>query len=317
MLGTIIEMEPSILDATFPDGSTFCASDTYVRVWLADAMRWSRRKGTRAAHKLPANWEELVERSFIRKVHLIKEYDILSCLYVNSDQTQVVYAPGDKMTWAERGAKQIELQGHDEKRAFTVLVSLANDGTLLPFQAIYQGYTPCSCPSAAAPHYDDAVNAGIRFEHSNSKNYWSNQKTMQEFVNSILAPYFEEAKRKVGRPPEQKCIWQIDVWSVHRSLEFRQWMAKNHPTIILDYVPGGCTGVAQPADVGFQRAFKLSIKRSYHEDLVTEILDQRKKGEEISFDTRLPVLRNRSVRWLWNAFKVLGKDTFIRKVCWL
>ena len=315
MIATIMEMEPAILCQTFKDGTTFRASDTYIRGWLHDALKWSRRKGTQAAHKLPNDWEDQVERSFLRKVYLIKEYDLLSSLYVNSDQMQVVYAPSDKMTWAETGARQIDLEGNDEKRAFTVLVSIANDGSLLPFQAIYHGGTTRSCPNVSAPHYDNAIKASFRFEYSGTKTYWSNQKTMQDFVNHILAPYFENAKKKAGRPPEQRCIWQIDVWSVHRSIEFREWMKKNHPTIILDYVPGGCTGVAQPSDIGFQRGFKLSVKRSYHEDLVMEIMDQSKRGEKvITLNNRLPVLRDRTVCWLWNAFKALNRPLFIKKV---
>ncbi|KAF8233300.1 hypothetical protein L208DRAFT_1267170 [Tricholoma matsutake] len=49
-----------------------------------------------------------------------------------------------------------------------------------------------------------------------------------------------------------------------------------HHTIILDCIPGGCTGVAQLCDVGIQQPWKLSIKRSYHEDIVSKILEQLK-----------------------------------------
>jgi hypothetical protein len=141
MLATIIQMNPEILEITFKDGSNFRASDSFVRGWLHKALEWSFRKATRAAQKLPEKWEDLCERSFLRKAYIIKEHDIPPELYVNSDQTQVTYAPGDKMTWADTGAKQVSLTKTDEKRAFTVMVSVASDGTLLPFQAIYQGKT--------------------------------------------------------------------------------------------------------------------------------------------------------------------------------
>ena len=137
MLATIIHMNPGILKMSFKDGSKFRASDTFVRGWLHSALDWSWRKATRSAHKLPENWEEQCEKSTFRKAYTIKEHDIPAELYVNSDQTQLVYAPGDKMTWAERGANQVTLTGTDEKRAFTLKVSVASDGTLLPFQAVY------------------------------------------------------------------------------------------------------------------------------------------------------------------------------------
>jgi hypothetical protein len=96
---------------------------------------------TQAAQKLPENWEDQCERSFFCKAYIIKEHDIPAELFVNSGQTQLMYAPGDKMTWADTGAKQVSLINTDEKCAFTVMVSIASDRTLLPFQAIYQEKT--------------------------------------------------------------------------------------------------------------------------------------------------------------------------------
>ena len=99
-------------------------------------LEWSVQKVTQAAQKLPENWEEQCEMSVSRKMYIIKEEDIPPELYANSDQTHVVYAPGNTLTWAETGAKQVSLVGTDEKQAFTVMVTVASNGTLLPFQAI-------------------------------------------------------------------------------------------------------------------------------------------------------------------------------------
>jgi hypothetical protein len=147
ILATVTTMRPEILQAKFGDGSTFKASDTFVRCWVRRHLNWTERKATRAAQKLPVNWEEVCNKSRLRKAYSIKEFDITAKLYVNSDQTQGVYAPGDKMTYAETGAKQVSLVGGDEKRAFTIMVSVASNGTLLPFQAIFEGKTELSCPS--------------------------------------------------------------------------------------------------------------------------------------------------------------------------
>jgi hypothetical protein len=219
------------------------------------------------------------------------------------------------MTWAERGANQVSLTGTDEKRAFTLMVSVASDGTLLPFQAVYQGLTNRSCPSASSPNYQNAIAAGFQLVYSGTNTYWSNQQTMKLFVNDILAPYYDNKKKALGLPKDQKSLWQIDVWSVHRSNGFRYWMRVTHPTIILYFVPGGCTGVHQPCDVGIQRPLKLSTKRSYHEDVVEEMLVQiDKKSEIFTIDDRIMILRNRSVRWLWNAYNSVNKKEIVQKV---
>jgi hypothetical protein len=52
------------------------------------------------------------------------------------------------MTWNQTGSKQVAVVGMDEKQAFTLLVSVAADGTILPFQAIYQGKMKLSLPVA-------------------------------------------------------------------------------------------------------------------------------------------------------------------------
>lgn len=297
------------------DGSTFRASDSFMRRWLHESMHWSRRKATQAAQKKPLNWEDLCEKSALRKAHLIKEEDIPPELWVNSDQTQAIYAPGDKMTWAETGSKQVAVIGTEEKRAITILVSVASDGTVPPMQAIYSGKTDRSRPSKNAPKFKDLADAGFLLQESGTATYWSNIQTMKDFANRILAPYFNKKKAELKLPPSQKSLWTIDVWSVHRSKEFRGWMKKTHPTIILDFVPGGCTSVAQPCDVGIQRPFKLSLKRSYHEDIVADVVDQLKAGGEVvSIDTRLAVIRDRSVRWIWNAYQTIKNTDLVKKV---
>jgi hypothetical protein len=114
---------------------------------------------------------------------------------------------------------------------------------------------------------------------------------MHLLVDNIIAPYFAKQKAKLGLPLSQKSIWQIDVWSVHRSAEFRNWMKTHHPNIILDFVPGGCTSVWQACDTGIQWIFKHSLKWSYHEDVLSAILKQiEDNAGTIQVDKHLGIL---------------------------
>jgi len=108
------------------------------------------------------------------------------------------------MTWNQTGSKQVAVVGMDEKWAFTLLVSIAANGTILPFQAIYQGKTKLSLPVATSPNYADVIDAGFKLEPSGMKMYWSNQQTMCRFVDDILAHYFERRKVEFSLPTEQK-----------------------------------------------------------------------------------------------------------------
>jgi hypothetical protein len=249
--------------------------------------------------------------------YCIKDENIPSSLIVNSDQTQLTLSQGCHMTYAEIGSRQVVTVGSDEKRAITVMASLSNDGTLLPFQAIYQGKTTASQPSKKSLSYEAAIRAGFLFESSNTPMYWSTQETMRSFVNNILAPYFKAVKIHLGLPLDQRSLWQIDCWSVHRSDEFLGWMRTNHPQILINFVPARMTGLFQPADVGLQRLFKHSMKRTAHDDVVHEVLEKLRTGTpptEISVDSKLSILRDRTVHWMWRAYTELNKPSIIKKV---
>jgi hypothetical protein len=146
----------------------------------------------------------------------MKEENILAALYVNTDQTQAVYAQGSNLTWTQMGSAQVSVVGEDEKHTFTAVVPVLNSGVLLPFQAIYMGKSNQSCPDKSARNYDAIQAANFCFEYSNTGTYWSTQQTMRELVDNIIASYFSKQKAKLGLPDSQKAIWQIDVWSVHR-----------------------------------------------------------------------------------------------------
>ncbi|GLB45665.1 hypothetical protein LshimejAT787_2500570 [Lyophyllum shimeji] len=150
---------------------------------------------------------------------------------------------------------------------------------------------------------------------SKTSMYWSTQETMRDLVDNIIAPYFESKKKDLGLPPEQRSIWKIDCWSVHKSEEFRTWMKQHHATIIIIFVPGGCTSVWRPLDIGFQRVLKLSIKRSAHRDIVQEVTAQMsaKPPQPVRLDTSVRTLRNRTVSWIVNAVNELSNKELILK----
>ncbi|KAF9520801.1 hypothetical protein BS47DRAFT_1255428, partial [Hydnum rufescens UP504] len=63
-------------------------------------------------------------------------------------------------------------------------------------------------------------------------------------------------KWKLFLSSHQKAILFIDAWSVHQLDEFMGWMKQNYPYIKVTFVPAGCTGKLQPADVGLQCVIK-------------------------------------------------------------
>ncbi|KAF8220356.1 hypothetical protein L208DRAFT_1334261 [Tricholoma matsutake] len=140
---------------------------------------------------------------------------------------------------------------------------------------------------------------------------------MQNFVNITLAPYFDNIQKDLGLDQDQMALWLIDCWSVHRSKEFLDWMALKHAFIIVIFIPAGMTGLFQPCNVGLQRIFKHSLKKSAHEDVVREVLSQLKAGcpvRDVKLDTGTKILWDRTVHWIWMAYQALNKPDIIKKV---
>jgi hypothetical protein len=74
-------------------------------------------------------------------------------------------------------------------------------------------------------------------------------------------------------------------------------MYTNHPSILIDFVPAGCTGVAQPCDIGIQHPFKHITNQCFMEDVVKVALTKIDNKEDVSIDEQLLTLWNASVRW--------------------
>lgn len=317
---TIIRQDaPQLFEHTQRDGTKFRCSEGFVKKYLRNNMNWGVRMATRAAQKLPANYEQILEEAFLREAWAIRDFNIPAELRVNTDQTQTVYQQGTHTTWNKKAEDQVNVIGKEEKRAFTLVPSISASGELLPMQAIYKGETVSgSTPTRKAPLYDEAIKLGFRLEPSKTETYWSNMDTMKSLVDNIIAPYFERKKKDLGieNPEEQSSMWKIDCWSVHRSDEFMDWMKEAHPNIIVIFVPGNCTGIFQPLDVGIQRVLKQSLKRSSHRDLVREVSEQLDKmsSAEVKLDVTVGTLRDRSLGWLVEAYHDINKPVLIKKV---
>ncbi|KAF8599168.1 hypothetical protein BDV93DRAFT_449716 [Ceratobasidium sp. AG-I] len=308
---------PEVFNRTDRSGRSFRCSEVFTRRFLHKYLNWSIRKATRAAQKFPPNVNTVLLHAFLRFACVVRDEDIPACCIVNADQTQVVYNAGSHSTWNSSGERQVHVLGVEEKRAFTLLVAVSLSGDVLPFQAIYSGKTSRSLPESTALGFAAASTLGFSLDYSGTSTYWSTQATMRRFISDILAPYFLAQRQLHNLPATQRCILQVDCWSVHRSAEFRDWMAANYSWIILQYVPGGCTGLFQACDVGIQRILKLAIRQAAHTDVVSETLEALESGiapQDILNDQSRPTLRNRSVNWILEGYNAINKPEIVKKV---
>jgi|SRR5882762_7721982 len=120
----------------------FQCRESFVRKFLREEMKWTLRRSTRPGKKVPDGVTYILTNAFLRLSHTISENSVTMALIVNTDQTLVIYSAGASETYAPKGSKQVEVVGKDEKQGFTVVVGISMSGDVLPFQAIYAGFTP-------------------------------------------------------------------------------------------------------------------------------------------------------------------------------
>lgn len=158
----------------------------FVGQFFSSVLRWSLRKGTRAAAHIPDNAPELCERTFFRIVHLAMIYDIPPSLWINMDQQGVYVLPHNQVTYHETNARQVDTHGKEEKRAYTLCVASSAAGDFLPFQQVWSGKTALSLPNATADGMAEAKELGFHFAFAQSPkrtSHFSTLKTMKEVSN--------------------------------------------------------------------------------------------------------------------------------------
>ena len=113
-----------------------------------------KRKATKAARKLPPNFEDL-KSVFLQRIRSeVEQQAIPPKFVVNGDQTGSKLVTISQWTLAEQGCVQVPVIGKDDKREITVLLAISAAGVLLPPQVIYPGKTTgCHTRITFPQHY--------------------------------------------------------------------------------------------------------------------------------------------------------------------
>jgi hypothetical protein len=175
-------------------------------------------------------------------------------------------------------------------------------GDLLPLQLIFQGKTARKLPPSTA------ASIAARVDITHSANHWSTQETMQRWVTNVLLPHSERMIEMHALNANAHILLLLDCWAVHKSAEFRGWLAREHPRIHLVFVPANCTSKLQLADVALQRPFKSCITQNFNDWAANAVAEQIQRGEVTGIAGLLgmPALKPRVLQWCvdsWNGLR--------------
>ncbi|KAG6855511.1 hypothetical protein H0H87_001802 [Tephrocybe sp. NHM501043] len=131
---------------------------------------------------------------------------------------------------------------------------------------------------------------------------------MKEWIKEIMVPYVQHVIMEDGLDDNQMSILFIDIYPVHNSAKFQTHIFEEHPNIILIFVPGNCTGIFQPADVGLQRIVKHMLKQQTVEYMLESHKEQLARGitpEYVRITNSLPPLRDATVAGLVHVYEFM------------
>lgn len=275
-------------------GGSLDLTRTWAESFLS-RLGYVKRKGTRAARKIPDNFDA-VQVEFLSKIeNCVSQYDIPDVLIINFDQTGINIVPTGKYTQDIEGSKQVEITGIDDKRQVTALLSVDLAGNFLPPHVIYKGKTEQCHPNYNFPPDWDIYH---------SENHWSNAHTMDHFLDNLLLPHIHKVRQDIGRPNQQAlCIF--DVFAAHRTNDFIDKLHENGVSTI--FVPANCTPLLQPLDCegSINDEFKKEVKNgftSWYSELISDAMDEGKALSDIKIDLRMSVLKPLHAKWMVEAF---------------
>ena len=126
-------------------------------------------------------------------------------LIFNWDQTALNIVPGSVWTLEKQGTKRVEIAGMDDKRQVTAVICGTVSGKLLPFQVIYTGTTPKCLPK-------NGNNVPKDWHLTMTRNHWSNEEKMKEYLQLIIIPYVEQTRRALNLSDNHPALAIFDVF---------------------------------------------------------------------------------------------------------
>ena len=96
-------------------------------------MGYVKRKGTKEARKIPADFDEIKSEFLNRVSNACQENSVTDDrMIINFDQTGTKFVPTSEWTMESQGSKQVPFKGNEDKREMTVLLSCNMKGEMLP-----------------------------------------------------------------------------------------------------------------------------------------------------------------------------------------
>ncbi len=169
---------------------------------------------------------------------------------LNMDQTLVYFLMSTKRTLEVVGKRTIHIRTPtNDTRQATMAVTIAGDGMVLPSMIVFKGkyngrITRSEFTTYPAGHHYCSQEAA-----------WMDEQVMLAWVEEVLAPYV------VMAPEDIIPLLILDSYQCHMMASVVSKIQELG--VEVKRIPGGCTSLCQPVDVGFNKPFKSRVQKMW------------------------------------------------------
>jgi hypothetical protein len=287
-----IVLRASFLFPGFREKS-FTARCSAVKRWLmAHLMRY--RMGTHTSQRPPAKVASEALDYIVYMRRIVVNSNRNRHFILNMDQTPVYFAMSAKQMLELIGKQTIHIRttADDTKRP-TVVVTIAVDGTLLPSMIIFKG-----APNERIARMEFAAYPTTN-HYRCQENAWMDEQVMLAWVNEVLVQYVATA------PDNVVPLLILDSYRCHMMGSVIQRIQELD--VEVQHIPGGCTSLCQPVNIGFNKPCKDRIRRAWHNWMMAEAV--------IHGMTRSPT-RLDVAMWVANMMEEMKREGGIIRNAW-
>jgi hypothetical protein len=207
----------------------------------------SIRMATHQGQRKPEEVTEQAENWMLYARPIVSGPNVEKKFIINMDQTPVPFNLAPKRTLEKINSTTVGIRrsGNSTTRA-TAALAVCADGTKLKPFVIFKG-TPNGRIARDELH---TYPSSERIAFCCQQNAWMDDGQMLKWIEKVLKPFLEQ------KPPETEVV--LDMYKVHISESTTAALAAIGVTAHI--IPGGCTSLVQPVDVGINKPFKDRLR---------------------------------------------------------
>jgi hypothetical protein len=215
-------------------------------------MGYSHRASTHVAQKSYKE-TELLSLMFMDKARTRIQY-IPWELICNMDQTATPFCLNSKTTLQKKGTKTVHIIAVGEKMRCSTHIAVDMSGDMLVPFIIFKGTPGGRIETRELPTFPPDAYYAVQ------KKAWCDEGRMLLWVSTSLKDWVD--MRKVEFPDIIPVI-VLDAFKCHMLSSVVNAIEALGCDVL--YIPGGCTYLCQPVDVGINGPFKRELKRQWEE----------------------------------------------------